>query len=778
MADKKTISCIILLALFTSLFFIKILLNPQSMLYSNHSTLIFKEGPYNLYLFGLWRNNGELPLWNPTFYSGHPMDLTISPIYPLKILFYLIPADSVFGFYYAIHILLAGVFTFAYCRKIGLKRYSSIISSLSFMFSGFLIKHTYASLTDLFTAYIWLPAILYCIERVIKDPKFLNMISLGGAIALEVHAGHPQITFNTMYFIIVYLLFRIITIKDKRYVTTKSVLVSSIIGVLLSMNVLLSVYFFSTVFPRTGGVEYWYAVEYSYNPVKILTLIIPEFFGSGLDDSLWDIDVKYTHWEVNMYVGLIPLILAIYAIFYRRCKFVLFYSAAFIVFFIAAAGVYLPLYKLIYHLPGFNMFRAPHRLLQFSVFSLSVLAGFGADFALKKGSFRKRVRLNTLLLFFVILTVVFLSYTILEFKQDNPVFDKKLLFSAQSVFSPERLPWMRDGIKYFTLVSIISLVILSVKNLGEKKIVLGLLVILVFLDLSLVGGKYIDVLEPDKIYPDNPVIDYLVKDDSKFRVMGDWTTLPLNMVIRNKLEKVNGYGHLQYNDYKKYLDHLSGRKKDFPYWTLVQVTPKEPKLLNLLNVKYYISEEDALDNHELIESFQTLVYYHGRITEERRNISIYFNKDFLPRAYFVPNAVVEENRSRIFARLTSDSFNERGEVILEKMPEIGLKNLGAYREVPLRRWSPNKIVIEDDFPSDGFLVLSEVWYPGWKALIDGNEEEILRGNYLFRVIPIRKGLRKIVFEFKPYYFYFGLKITLITLMIITIYLMRKFKKFY
>lgn len=776
MADKKTIYCIILLALFTCIFFWKILLNPEDMLYSNHSTLIFKLAPYNLYLFGLWQNTGELPLWNPSFYSGHPMDLNISPIYPLKILFYLFPVDSIFGFYYAIHILLAGLLTFAYCREIGLKRYSSMISALSFMFSGFLIKHIYASMTDMFTSYVWLPMILYCIERVIKHPKILNIGLLGMGIALQIHAGHVQIIFNTMYFTIAYLLFRIITTRENRAKIIKSILGASIIGALLSMNVLMSVYFFSTVFPRTGGVEYWYAVESSYTPIKLITLIIPGFFGSGLDDSLWDIDAKYSHWEVNMYMGLIPLFLAIYAVLYRRGKFVLFYSIAFAFFFIAASGAYLPLYKLIYHLPGFNMFRAPHRLLQFCVFSLSVLAGFGADFAIRKDSFKRRLKANFVISLIMIFTIIFLLLTISEYKQGNPVFSKQLLFSAQNAFSPERLPWMYYGIKYFTVVSIFSLGILSVRKLGEKRIMLGLLLIFIFLDLSLVNGRYIDVLEPDKIYPDNPVIDFLVKDDSKFRVMGDRATLPLNMVIRNKLEKVNGYGHLQYNDYNTYLDYLSESKREFKYWTLVQVSPKEPKLLNLLNVKYLVSEKAALENHELIASFATPVYYNGRITEERRNISIYFNKDYLPRAYFIPNAIVEENRSRIFSKLLSDSFNERETVILEKTPNIKLKNNGAYREVPLQRWSPNRIVIVDDFPSDGFLVLSELWYPGWTVKIDGIEKEILRGNYLFRVLPIKKGAREIIFEFKPSFFYNGVKIALITLIVITIYLMAKYKK--
>jgi uncharacterized membrane protein YfhO len=55
-----------------------------------------------------------------------------------------------------------------------------------------------------------------------------------------------------------------------------------------------------------------------------------------------------------------------------------------------------------------------------------------------------------------------------------------------------------------------------------------------------------------------------------------------------------------------------------------------------------------------------------------------------------------------------------------------------------------------------FVVLSEVYYPGWEAFIDGQPSLLLRGDYIMRVVPVRAGDHAIELRFRPAAFRWGL----------------------
>ncbi|MBW1897305.1 MAG: YfhO family protein, partial [Deltaproteobacteria bacterium] len=63
----------------------------------------------------------------------------------------------------------------------------------------------------------------------------------------------------------------------------------------------------------------------------------------------------------------------------------------------------------------------------------------------------------------------------------------------------------------------------------------------------------------------------------------------------------------------------------------------------------------------------------------------------------------------------------------------------------------------------GYLVLSEIFYPGWEATVDGKEAAIRRGNYIFRVIEVDKGDHEIKLQFVSWPFRLGLTLSLFTL---------------
>jgi uncharacterized membrane protein YfhO len=77
-------------------------------------------------------------------------------------------------------------------------------------------------------------------------------------------------------------------------------------------------------------------------------------------------------------------------------------------------------------------------------------------------------------------------------------------------------------------------------------------------------------------------------------------------------------------------------------------------------------------------------------------------------------------------------------------------------------YSPNQVKIEVALDQDGYLVLSDTYYPGWRAYVDGEEKEILRANYAFRAVPLESGRHTVLFKYDPLSFKVGLAISLAT----------------
>ena len=70
-------------------------------------------------------------------------------------------------------------------------------------------------------------------------------------------------------------------------------------------------------------------------------------------------------------------------------------------------------------------------------------------------------------------------------------------------------------------------------------------------------------------------------------------------------------------------------------------------------------------------------------------------------------------------------------------------------------YSPNKIVVQASLSSPGLLVLSELWYPGWRAYDNGQEVKIHRANYLMRSVHLEAGRHTVEFAYDPLSFKVG-----------------------
>ena len=85
--------------------------------------------------------------------------------------------------------------------------------------------------------------------------------------------------------------------------------------------------------------------------------------------------------------------------------------------------------------------------------------------------------------------------------------------------------------------------------------------------------------------------------------------------------------------------------------------------------------------------------------------------------------------------------------------------------INISKYEPNKIELQTNLQTPGNLILSENWYPGWKAYDNNKEIKISKTNYIFRSIYLEKGQHNVKFIYDPFPYKFGKAITILSLIL-------------
>jgi len=180
---------------------------------------------------------------------------------------------------------------------------------------------------------------------------------------------------------------------------------------------------------------------------------------------------------------------------------------------------------------------------------------------------------------------------------------------------------------------------------------------------------------------------------------------------------------------------------------------------------YYIHRDHVIDLTGIRNPKEKLI----RMLNVRQavlNGNVFNLDNEIPYANIVCNAVIKPS-DEILPFMKSDEFDPQRMVVFEEQyrsklltqrEEGGCKGIYSILE-----YSEENIRIKVSIDSPGYMVLSEIAYPGWKAEVDGKRVPILSGNYIFRVIPLGEGEHEIDLYFVSWPFYIGLYISLITL---------------
>jgi hypothetical protein len=122
------------------------------------------------------------------------------------------------------------------------------------------------------------------------------------------------------------------------------------------------------------------------------------------------------------------------------------------------------------------------------------------------------------------------------------------------------------------------------------------------------------------------------------------------------------------------------------------------------------------------------------------------------------------NEAQALVWLADPTFDPRSTVILEMQPAIVLPDVPpAGSEVMITEYLPEKISLSVNSPADGILVVSEWYYPGWEAVVDGQPVRIWEADAGLRAIPLESGEHEVMFVYRPASFLGGLAVTITAL---------------
>ena len=666
---------------------------------------------------------GELPLWNPYTHAGTPLlaNLQGAVFYPLNILFLLLPFNLAWGGLIILQPLLGGIFLYVYLRHFKLREIACFLGALTFSFSGFFIA--WLEWGTVLHVGLWLPLILLSIDKIFQNKKlarwsFILVFSLTSSF----FAGHLQTSFYLVLFSLIYLVWRLSQIKKNRLRPLLLLAICyTLFAILTALQWLPTLQFIKLSARGIDQID-WQQLGWFIPWQNLVQFLAPDFFGNPTTLNYWGV---FNYAEFIGYIGVIPLIFALYAILWRRDRKTLFFA----IFSLVALSFALPTpwaklpYKLRFPLVSTSQ---PTRLLFIVDFCLAILAALGIDALLRKKASLKKM-IATLVPFFLLYGFLWLFVLGAGRIWPDASWIANLAVSKRNLILPTG----------FLLAGVVLISSLSFKKIPRKIILFPILALICF-DLLRFGWKFTPFTKKEWIFPTTKTIEFLEKDKEVFRLMStDRRLFPPNFTLAYELQSVDGYDPLYLLRYGELIAASERGKPDIspPFGFNRIITPQnyQSPIVDLLNVKYVLSLKEE-DSTKLVKVFQ------------EGQTRVYENKNVFPRAFMVYDYQLGDGQQEVIELMMADKIDLSKTVILEDFPEeIHLTE--GENEVKVTSYQENRVVIRVESDQPGLLVLADAYFPGWQAEVDGEKTEIYRADYYFRAIIVPKGSHEVVFNY-------------------------------
>lgn len=701
----------------------------------------------------------ELPLWNPYNGTGMPLMAMIHVgfLSPFNLLYFFLPLPLSHTVYIIIQTSLIPIFTYLYTRKIGLSTKAGIFSATAFLFSGFVITRSIFAEFNFVVA--GLPFLLFLIDTYFQNKNTKLIFLLPFAIFIIFTSGHPQIITYVLSLCILYTVFKVFQEKNSFYKTRVfiSLLLLFLLGIGLSaIQLIPTIELFFSASINTVTSKFIFS-QFLLPISHFVNILIPNYYGN---------ESTYNYWGTGGYaetvasIGIIPCFFAFWAIQNRKNKY-----KSFTVFFSAVTILSILLSmdwigsRLFYNLPiPIISTGIPSRILLLSTFAISILSGIGYEILSSQKIIKKDF--SKMIPFFILLTII----SGITFY----LFEKEISCNNPQVLSCRTIA-LRNTILELGIFSIL-LTFLLIYILKKSRIIKNIFTFISIILIICIGlynsNKYLSFSSSRTFLPENKLLNTFasITDDWRIFTAGEGK-IKNNFATYFKYYDPDFYDPLYIRRYGELINFANNgnskfklARSDVDIVNDLNIKPKaefrRDRLLDLLSVKYItVNRNDYFkintDNADW----------------KNKNWSILKRNNTLPRSNLVHNFEIIKNDTAILERLFDPSFDYKNTILLEDDPQLSYVPGTSSGRIHTKKYMENQVYLQLESPINNILLLTDNYYPGWKAYIDGSETKLYRANYSFRAIEIPKGKHNILFQYQPSSFQIGLIISMLSFII-------------
>lgn len=687
-----------------------------------------QQYPYRLLSVETFKK-GQLPKWNPYSFAGTPLlaNIQSAAFYPLNNLFWILPAPFAWSVLVTLTPLLAGIFTYFYLRNLELSERASFLGALTFAYCGFMVS--WMEWNTLAHTALWLPLILLAQDKLIKQFRWRWAGVLVTAESCMILAGHLQTAMYIVVFSSVYLWMRIWQAykKDGESIKKNRVLFSgaALATILITLGQLLATGYFVVSSARTSDLGEWVRPDWFIPWKHLVQFVAPDFFGNPATGNYYGV---WNYGEFIGYVALFPLLMAVFAMLSRRDIKTYFFGISLGIAIILAVPNAISRLPYVLGLPFLSTLQ-PSRILIIIDFCLAILAALGLDYIVKPEKLReKRIRrmlTYTLVVLGTIWVIVLFGYRLGITKETLNTH-----IAGRNLAVP-------TGIILISAIGILGISRFALKNKLLTRISIIVLLSMTILDFYRFFHKFTPFVDATLLYPNTATITYLQENLGNYRILTtDRRIMPPNVSMYYKLASVDGYDPLYLKNYSELIAIWTRMAPDITPAAFNRIiTPENysSPFADLLGVKYVLSLKDE-HNSKL-----KLVFQEG----ETR---VYENTQVIPRVFFAQTIETVTAREKIAQQLFVNQHRLNTHVVTEHMIDVAEGPPGIHEQAVITSYEPNKIVITAETDKPRLLVLTDIYYPDWKAYVNGVETKIYEVDLALRGVVVPAGQLTVEFR--------------------------------
>lgn len=665
---------------------------------------------------------GRLPLWNPYLAAGLPLQANpqLGLFYPPFWVFWLTSFEQGVALIGAFHLAWMGLGTYLFMRRVGLSPIGAVCAGLIMGFSGFMTVRVGEGHPGFIGSVVWLPWMLWAHRRSVQVGTWRSGAWLGVTLAGALLAGNPAAAMLALFGLGLWVTLELVLPEEGRARSAQIRPFAVAIPVAIGLS---AVQLFPTLeylsLSARSSTSYEFASQYSLPAAHLISLLLPDFFGEPVHLGYWG---EFPHIEYLYYPGIAAI--AATALLWRgrsaeprTLKWLLFGGFALLVALGPMGGLHWLLYEVF---PLIRYVRVPARYMLLAVLAVAGLCGAAVDGWSAEVDRRVTGRgpwALSLVLMGTLAVVAFLFYTL------RPSDDARAYHIGSEL--------MRAGLMVF----VIGLVVFW-RPVRRPAGAGALIAVVLLADLWGYGQRQLH-LTSGASDPAWMLADATIANDAPYpeRVL-PWG-LKLDQQNRGQdvgLASANAYDPLVLERSRRFVD---------------SVADPRATTFDLLSTAWLLSPTDGAWLSDGAFTAQAAVDGFG----------VYRRPTALPRTWVTQSAQSVSDLDAALAAIHAGGFDGRALALIERAECAA----GTGGDAEITAYDPTHVAVTAR--GTGLLVLSEAWYPGWTATIDGQPTPVLIADGMLRGVCLTGdgGERVVRFEFLPTWFFVGGGVSAVTI---------------